>query len=416
MKNNKSIFGKFIALAVTGLMMTAAAFADIGYGTPPCANNHEFRSVSLVVAPGADACGRMELCASCGIARVAQFRCVFATLPSETPGYGFAVSNMTEGTAVDLLPDGRYALPLGAEVGIYCVPEDGYVVKGANPYIINEVTSDTTIDTSMLPKAVSLLVENVTTATHWPWDGKIDVTCDLTGSGKVQLSAALTTNGVTVCTATAANLTGATTINLDAAGGVTNGVKFVWDAKADCPAGFNSTDTKVKVTAEKVEKPEPAAGVQLWANGPFFAECNVGATKPEEYGALYKFDDAAKAVTDALGTEWRVPTDEEFNKLAGKNDGDQVCSNVWTTCNGVKGCRFFGMTSGYEDKNIFLPAAGYDLDDGRKNAGDRGYYWSSAEMLADFVWLLRFDEEDDPYLGFDNRSHGLSVRAVRDAK
>lgn len=95
--------------------------------------------------------------------------------------------------------------------------------------------------------ATPLAVANVTTATHWPWDGKIDVTCDLTGSGKVQLSAALTTNGVTVCTAKAANVTGETEIDLDQVGGVTNGVKFVWDAKADCPAGFNSTDTKVKV-------------------------------------------------------------------------------------------------------------------------------------------------------------------------
>ena len=104
----------------------------------------------------------------------------------------------------------------------------------------------------------ALAVANVTTATHWPWDGKIDVTCDLTGAGKVQLSAALTTNGVTVCTAKAENLTGATEIDLDQVGGVTNGVKFVWNAKADCPAGFNSTDTKVKVTAKKVVPPAGA--------------------------------------------------------------------------------------------------------------------------------------------------------------
>ena len=102
----------------------------------------------------------------------------------------------------------------------------------------------------------ALAVANVTTATHWPWDGKIDVTCDLTGSGKVTLGAALTTNGVKVCTAKAENVTGATEIDLDQVGGVTNGVKFTWNAKADCPAGFNSKDTKVKVTAKKVE-PQP---------------------------------------------------------------------------------------------------------------------------------------------------------------
>ena len=99
--------------------------------------------------------------------------------------------------------------------------------------------------------AMPLAVRNVKKTTHWPWDGKIDVTCDLTGAGKVQLGVALTTNGVTVCTATPANLTGVTEIALDAAGGETNGVKFTWNAKADCPADFNSTDTKVKVTAKK---------------------------------------------------------------------------------------------------------------------------------------------------------------------
>lgn len=127
----------------------------------------------------------------------------------------------------------------------------------------------------------ALAVKNVKAATHWPWDGKIDVTCDLTGTGTVQLEAALTTNGVKVCDATAANLTGATTINLDAAGGVTNGVKFVWNAKADCPAGFNSTNTKVKVTAKKVEPP-PLGGVQLWAGGPFWAESNLGEPESHE--------------------------------------------------------------------------------------------------------------------------------------
>ena len=117
----------------------------------------------------------------------------------------------------------------------------------------------------------ALAVANVTTATHWPWDGKIDVTCDLTGAGKVQLSAALTTNGVTVCTAKAENITGETVIDLDQVGGVTNGVKFTWDAKADCPAGFNSKDTKVKVTAKKVEKPLPAGALP--------GEFSVSATK-----------------------------------------------------------------------------------------------------------------------------------------
>ena len=105
-------------------------------------------------------------------------------------------------------------------------------------------------------------VANVTTSTRWPWDGKIDVACDLTGEGKVQLEVALTTNGVTVCKATAAHLAGATEIDLGEAQGATNGVKLVWDAKADCPADFYSTDAKVKVTVKNGT--QPASG-ESWA-------------------------------------------------------------------------------------------------------------------------------------------------------
>ncbi len=32
-------------------------------------------------------------------------------------------------------------------------------------------------------------------------------------------------------------------------------------------------------------------GIQLWENGPYWAECNVGATKPEEYGYYFWWGD-----------------------------------------------------------------------------------------------------------------------------
>lgn len=137
---------------------------------------------------------------------------------------------------------------------------------------------------------------------------------------------------------------------------------------------------------------------------------------PTEYGALYTFDDAAQAVTDALGTEWRVPSDGELKMLAGKNDGDKVCSNIWTTCNGVAGRRFFGMTSGYEDKSIFLPAAGSASGSGRTNAGDKGYCWSSEAVDDGVAWYLYFDGSVAPRVSGNAPSYGMSVRAVRNAK
>ena len=36
---------------------------------------------------------------------------------------------------------------------------------------------------------------------------------------------------------------------------------------------------------------EGLGGVQLWENGPYWAECNVGATSPEEYGYYFWWGD-----------------------------------------------------------------------------------------------------------------------------
>ena len=94
-----------------------------------------------------------------------------------------------------------------------------------------------------------LTVKNVTFLQRYPWNGLVDVTCDLTGAGEVKLSATALTNGVEFIEAK--TLIGETTIDLDAAGGVTNGVKFIWNAANDLPAGFKASGVQIKVTAEK---------------------------------------------------------------------------------------------------------------------------------------------------------------------
>ena len=345
-------------------------------------------------------------------------------IPAPT-GYSYVVSNETAQLAAELA-DGTntYGVVTGATVKVYFTPDEGYTWKvppTENPMVLAGLWTDTIVKLDQLPTAErALTVANVTTATHWPWDGKIDVTCDLTGAGKVQLSAALTTNGVTVCTAKAENLTGATVIDLDQVGGVTNGVKFVWNAKADCPAGFNSKDTKVKVTAKKV----PLGGVQLWKDGPYWATVNLGEVEdhdpayPAEYGALYNFADAVAEVAK-LGDGWRLPTEEELQALV-----DNCTKNMETRKDGtgadITGCCFTGATDGYTDKSIFLPSAGTDLDrgEGREYEGSEGYgrYWSSTVWGDTDAGCLCFSDADDPYVSMNSRSTGLSVRAVRNAK
>ncbi len=98
--------------------------------------------------------------------------------------------------------------------------------------------------------AYPLSVKNVTFQQRYPWNGLVDATCGLTGAGTVTLSATVFTNGVEFVEAKTIE-GGVPMIDLDAAGGVTNGVKFIWNAAADLPAGFKQSDVTIEVSVEK---------------------------------------------------------------------------------------------------------------------------------------------------------------------
>ena len=176
--------------------------------------------------------------------------------------------------------------------------------------------------------------------------------------------------------------------------------------------GKQVSDTKAKVKVTLIAlKPKAAGGVQLWKDGPFWAECNVGGTVPGDYGELYTFnDDKAKKAAESLGAGWRLPTQAELKALLDN------CDRTWETCkDGMgadrAGCRFTGKDS-YSSNSIFLPAAGFDDGSGRDDAGVDGNYWSSGADDDDVAWYLCFGKGFARVDYFD-RSLGLSVRAVR---
>ena len=215
----------------------------------------------------------------------------------------------------------------------------------------------------------------------------------------------------------------------------------------------------------------PLGGVQLWENGPYWAECNVGATKPEEYGYYFWWGDTVgytrsggtrtrgdhdsgvtwvsstgkrmdgspfcasscptydkgnftlqwqgyidstvnlvakyDAATTHLGAPWRMPTSDEMQALASN------CTATWTTRNGVSG-RLVTGKGAYASKSIFLPAAGFSNDANLYRPGSLGYYWSSTPYSSDScnAWSL------DLYSGdfardISYRYSGQSVRPVR---
>lgn len=177
-----------------------------------------------------------------------------------------------------------------------------------------------------------------------------------------------------------------------------------------------------------------------------WATCNVGATKPEEYGdyfawgetepkstynwSTYKYcngssstltkyntdrskgtvdnkttlelsDDAARA---NWGGSWRMPTDAELTELR------EQCTWTWTSKNGVNG---YKVTSQSNGNSIFLPAAGYRSGSSLYYAGSYGYYWSSLLNTGypGRAWGVDF-RSGSVSRYYYSRCHGHSVRPV----
>ena len=161
-----------------------------------------------------------------------------------------------------------------------------------------------------------------------------------------------------------------------------------------------------------------------------WATCNVGASKPEDYGNYYAWGETStkssytngnsktwgKSMGDIKGNsnydaaranwggKWRLPTMAEMSELRNK------CTWTWTTQNGVDGYNVKGPNG----NSIFLPAAGDRYESSLNNAGRYGFCWSSTPYENDDVsaYFLGF-YSDDRYAGYNRRRElGLSVRPV----
>ena len=182
-------------------------------------------------------------------------------------------------------------------------------------------------------------------------------------------------------------------------------------------------------------------------SGTLWATCNIGASKPEEYGNYFKWADhtpmadecswdtylyckngsyrhltkynynMAYGVVDNItkvlpdddaahgnwGGRWRMPTDAEFQELIDE------CTYKEVNENGRKGFKFISKTNG---QSIYLPLAGNwsNGDNGYDNY--MGFYWSSSLNLErpDNANVLKFLHS--PYINFTSRYMALPVRAV----
>lgn len=186
-------------------------------------------------------------------------------------------------------------------------------------------------------------------------------------------------------------------------------------------------------------------------SGTLWATCNVGASKPEEYGdyfawgetkpkenydwSTYKWRDGSSdkqtkycasgiyhtvdkteldpeddAATANWGSNWQMPSLDQIKELYNSS----YTITEWTTQNGVKG---YKITSKKNGKSLFLPAAGFRDRRWLSTAGSHGSYWSRSlykvyNYYYDYAYYLLFDLA---YLGwsYGSRYYGYSVRPVR---
>ncbi len=166
-------------------------------------------------------------------------------------------------------------------------------------------------------------------------------------------------------------------------------------------------------------KDVPDAGIYLgWSNCPYHTGSyhDSGWTKynsVESYGTvdnktvLEAMDDAASV---ALGGKWRMPTYAEWKELTNSSN----CSWTWTTIDGVNGYVVQSKKSGYTDKWIFLPAAGCRHNVYLGSVGSNGYYWSSSLNTDNpsLAYHMGFNASYVNRYYYDSRCNALSVRPV----
>lgn len=115
--------------------------------------------------------------------------------------------------------------------------------------------------------------------------------------------------------------------------------------------------------------------VQLWTDGPYFADRNVGASSAAETGTAKTFTDATEAgAAYVWGANWCTPSKDDMQELllaAQGNSSSKVTCNYceFTQGDGKWGFKFTGF-DGYTGNSVFFPAQEGDNYEGE------AFYWS----------------------------------------
>ena len=150
-------------------------------------------------------------------------------------------------------------------------------------------------------------------------------------------------------------------------------------------------------------------------SGTLWSCCNLGAEQPTDFGEYYLGDFSSMDVIDALGSNYDVPTLEQFKELK------TYCSYSVATRNDVQGVEFTG-TNG---NKIFLPLAAslcvskYDESWVVNNEGTASYWTKTPSSYNNYMYFMEFYYDESYYhewrLTFGDRkktTNKLSIRPV----
>ncbi len=134
-------------------------------------------------------------------------------------------------------------------------------------------------------------------------------------------------------------------------------------------------------------------------------EVSYSKAKYNEYDGKTTLDASDDAATANWGSNWRMPTYEEWRELI-NNTTWELKENYNDSGNGVY--VFKSKITGYEDVTFLLPAAGYFSRYEKKGTVADAVYWSSTlDPYSEYGgWFESLDYGPSVYLG------GLPVRAV----
>ena len=167
-------------------------------------------------------------------------------------------------------------------------------------------------------------------------------------------------------------------------------------------------------------------------SGTKWANINVGANSPEEFGDYFAWGetetksvyttstykhyksssyvdigndirgseyDAARA---KWGDKWLMPSSIQIKELIDN------CTSEWTTQNGVNGRKFISKING---ESIFLPAVGF-CENGVSSSGTSGYYWACDKVVDKNNGYNLCVKNDAPSLNAYSRYYGFAIRPV----